>query len=328
MKIIENADLSGHNTFRIKAKAKRLLIYDSVSELTDFLQANKNEKIFPLGQGSNVLLTGDYQGTVLVSNMKEVWNEGDVWTAESGVVVDDLIERTLRQGYNGLENLSHIPGVIGAAAVQNIGAYGVEIKDTIESVKALYVPDMKIVTLSREECKYGYRDSFFKHQKTGSYIVLSVSLRLSKNGELRLDYGHLKKEIDGEPSPMKVREAVIRIRRAKLPEVSEIGSAGSFFKNPLISFEHFEKIKSQYPDIPFYEQSENIKIPAAWLIEQCGWKGKQIGGAAVYDKQPLVLINKNEATSEDVLTLSKAIQDSIFRKFNIKIEPEVVVIGN
>jgi len=326
MTIIENADLLKYNTFRLPAKARRLVIYYNVEELVDYLQGHREKNLLPIGQGSNLLFTGDYSGTVLVSNMKNVWHDEDLWTAESGVVMDELIEQTILAGYGGLENLSHIPGVVAAAAVQNIGAYGVELKDTVEKVDALYVPEMKVVTLTKKDCRYGYRDSFFKHQKTGTFIVLSVSFRLSQHSELRLDYGHLRTEIEGEPTPQKVREVVVRIRRKKLPEVSEIGSAGSFFKNPFVPVEQFEKIRSQYPNVPSFEQSGMIKIPAAWMIEQCGWKGRQIGGAAVYENQPLVLVNRGCARSKDILALSEAIQKSVKEKFGVQIEPEVVFI--
>ena len=225
-----------------------------------------------------------------------------------------------------MENLSHIPGVVGAAAVQNIGAYGVELKDRVEEVEALYVPEMKVVRLSKTDCRYAYRDSFFKHQQTGSWIVLKVGFRLSKDNDLVLDYGHLRKEIDGEPTAEKVRDAVIRTRRRKLPEVNEVGSAGSFFKNPFVSRRKAEQLLAEYPSMPHFEQEGKVKIPAAWLIEQTEWKNKQVGGARVWHNQPLVLTNTGNATSEDILSLSRQIVDSIMQKFDITIEPEVVFV--
>ena len=247
-----------------------------------------------------------------------------VWIeAENGLVLDELIAQLCDMGISGLENLSYIPGEVGASAVQNVGAYGVEAKDVIESVRAISIADGAERIFSNAECQYGYRDSIFKNSLRGKYIITHVVYRLNKHFEPKLNYGNLSSEVGSDPTPMSVREAVIRIRQQKLPEVSELGSAGSFFKNPIVPREVYEGIAAQYEKVPHYEQEGGIKIPAAWLIEQCGWKGKMMGGAQCYEKQPLVLVNRNNATPEDIVNLAAAICKDVQDKFGITISPEV-----
>ena len=318
------------NTFGLPAKAKIFAEYSSVDELRALLEQYKGEPLLHIGAGSNLLFTKDFDGVILHSAMRRarcVSEDADyVWIeAENGLVLDELIAQLCDMGISGLENLSYIPGEVGASAVQNVGAYGVEAKDVIESVRAVSIADGAERIFSNAECQYGYRDSIFKNSLRGKYIITHVVYRLNKHFEPKLNYGNLSSEVGSNPTPMSVREAVIRIRQQKLPEVSELGSAGSFFKNPVISHEAYETLTRQIRDdrVPHYEQEGGIKIPAAWLIEQCGWKGKSIGGAQCYPKQPLVLVNTGSATADDIVALAAAICKDVQDKFGITISPEV-----
>lgn len=323
-----------YNTFRMDVKAREVIEYDSIEDLRQTLLSHKGEVILPVGEGSNLLFTRDFEGTILLSRMRRARalkeTQDEVWIeAESGLKLDDLIAQLVDMNLTGMENLSHIPGTVGASAVQNVGAYGVEAKDVIEQVYTLHVETAEPRTFTNEECRFGYRDSIFKNELKGQYIVTSVVYKLKKDGELKLDYGNLRSALEGiaKPTAQDVREAVIAVRKTKLPEVSELGSAGSFFKNPVIPEEQFLTLQQQYPTIPHYTirhpQSTFHKIPAAWLIEQCGWKGKMVGGAQCYDKQPLVLVNRNNATPQDIIDLAQAICTSVQLKFGITISPEV-----
>ncbi len=319
-------------------KAREVIEYDSVEDLREVLLSHKGQPLLPIGQGSNLLFTKDYEGTILISRMQRARalkeTQEAVWIeAQSGLVMDEFIEQVVDMGLYGLENLSYIPGTVGASAVQNVGAYGVEAKDVIEEVHTLEVATAEERVFTNKECRFGYRDSYFKNEGRGRYIVTSVVYKLIKEGELKLDYGNLRASLAGleHPTLQDVRQAVINVRRTKLPEVSEMGSAGSFFKNPVIDSAHFEALIKQYPEMPHYAIGDRqqatgdreYKIPAAWLIEQCGWKGKEWGGAQCYDKQPLVLVNENNATSQDIVELAAAICESIREKFGISVSPEV-----
>ena len=328
MLIRENISLLPYNTFGLPAKAKIFAEYSSVEELRALLEQYKGEPLLHIGAGSNLLFTKDFDGVILHSAMRRarcVSEDADyVWIeAENGLVLDELIAQLCDMGISGLENLSYIPGEVGASAVQNVGAYGVEAKDVIESVRAVSIADGAERIFSNAECQYGYRDSIFKNSLRGKYIITHVVYRLNKHFEPKLNYGNLSSEVGSDPTPMSVREAVIRIRQQKLPEVSELGSAGSFFKNPIVPREVYEAIAAQDEKVPHYEQEGGIKIPAAWLIEQCGWKGKMMGGAQCYEKQPLVLVNRNNATPEDIVNLAAAICKDVKEKFGITISPEV-----
>ena len=328
MKISENISLLPYNTFGIDVKTRIFAEYSSVEELRELLVRYKNERILHIGAGSNLLFTGDFDGVILHSAMRRARclnEDGDhvFIEADSGLVMDELISQLCEMGISGLENLSYIPGEVGASAVQNVGAYGVEVKDVIESVRTICVADGSERVFTNDECKYGYRDSIFKNELRGQYIVTHVTYRLNKHLEPKLDYGNLCSETGDNPSVMAIREAVIRIRKQKLPEVSELGSAGSFFKNPIVPRAQYEAIAKQYEKVPHFEQDGGIKIPAAWLIEQCGWKGKTIGGAQCYPKQPLVLVNTGSASPQDIISLAQSICDSVKEKFNIDIRPEV-----
>lgn len=335
IRIQENISLFPLNTFGMDVRARVVAEYESVAELRQLLEQYRGEHMLAVGQGSNLLFTRDFDGVILHSKMCRARalaeSADDVFIeAESGLVMDELIAQLVDMGLGGMENLSYIPGTVGASAVQNVGAYGVEAKDVITSVKAVSIATGEEREFLNEECHYGYRDSIFKQELAGQYIVTSVIYRLQKSPEFRLDYGNLRSAIEGEPSLHKVREAVISIRRKKLPEVGELGSAGSFFKNPVVPQAKATEMLAQYPTMPHYvvspiqgESEGAVKIPAAWLIEQAGMKGKKHGGAQVYTKQPLVIVNIGSATSDDVVTLAKMVCDSVWEKFHIRISPEV-----
>ncbi len=328
----ENSSLLPYNTFGMDVKAKVWAEYESVEDLCELLRRYRTENIMAIGDGSNLLFTKDYDGVLLHSAMRKAQalkeTEQEVWIeAESGLKTDDLIAQLVDMNLTGMENLSHIPGTVGASAVQNVGAYGVEAKDVIESVEGIEIATSRTRVFTNEECRYGYRDSIFKNELKGQYIITKVVYRLQKDGELKTNYGGLKEEAADLHSAQDVREAVIAIRKAKLPEVGELGSAGSFFKNPVISETQFEQLKKDYPNIPNYPLAANstltYKIPAAWLIEQCGWKGKQLGGAQIYGKQPLVIVNRHHASPKDIMDLAQAVSDSVWSKYGIRITPEV-----
>ena len=297
------------------------------------MQTYQSERLLHIGAGSNLLFTKDFDGVVLHScicfaRALEEDAEGVNIEAGAGIVMDDLIAQVADMGLYGLENLSHIPGEVGASAVQNVGAYGVEAKDVIREVRAVAVESGDECVFSNADCRFGYRDSIFKNEWKGQYIITSVVFHLSKQPQPHLDYGNLRQALAGkEPTPMNIREAVIAIRKQKLPEPEDLGSAGSFFKNPIISPEHFQTILQQEQktaaEIPHFETADGIKIPAAWLIEQCGWKGMRQGGAQVYEKQPLVIVNTGNATAQDIITLAADITKSIEKRFQITLHPEV-----
>ncbi len=327
MTIQENISLLGHNTFKMNVRTRVWAEYASVAELQDLLHRYAGQQIMPIGAGSNLLFTKDFDGVLLHSGMcraRALDEDSDsvLIEAESGLVLDELIEQIVDMGLGGLENLSHIPGEVGASAVQNVGAYGVEAKDVIVSVNTVEIATGKPHTFTNEECRYGYRDSIFKNELRGRYVVTSVVYRLEKHPVLHLDYGNLRAL--NPQSLREVRDAVIRIRRQKLPEVDELGSAGSFFKNPVIPVSQFEALQSQYPAIPHYETKDGVKIPAAWLIEQSGCKGKTVGGAQVFERQPLVIINATgTATPDDIIALARSVITSVRSRFSITLSPEV-----
>lgn len=333
MNIYTDYSLLKHNTFGIKVKAKFFVSYGNENELLDFLgRQNEYPKPFlHIGSGSNLLFTKDFEGTVLHSEIKftEVVNETDTDVsvrAGSGVKWDDFCDEMVKRGFYGVENLSLIPGEVGASAVQNIGAYGVEVKDVIETVEAVEIETGKKQQFSNAECRYAYRDSIFKNELKGKYIITAVVFRLSKQKQFHFEYGNLSKLLSNEVDVdlKKVRQTIIEIRQSKLPDPAVLGNAGSFFKNPMVNDLKFQELYKQYPEMPYYMMGDNqVKIPAAWLIEQCGWKGKTFGGAAVYENQPLVLVNQNHASADDIVELSKQIVDSVSQKFGIAILPEV-----
>lgn len=324
-------DLSTHNTFRMKVSCECFLEYGSAGELLQIDWDSLPKPLLHLGEGSNLLFTGDFPGTVLHSNIEYIkyldmgFNEVPVIVG-AGVNFDDFVAETCRHGLWGAENLSLIPGEVGAAAVQNIGAYGVEVKDIISGVTCFDLKERKQVKFKVSECAYAYRDSFFKQpENKGRYIVTSVLFRLSRKAAPKLDYKGLKEFFPEEPTnPMEVREAVIKIRRQKLPDPLEIGSAGSFFKNPVVSAADFKRISPDGQAPHFVLPDGSVKVPAAWMIEQCGFKGAEQGGAAVYGKQPLVIVNQSgTASPEDVLALENRIIKGVEERFGVRLHPEV-----
>lgn len=335
MKRIENYDLSSHNTFRMKARCALYVEYDTVAELMGLDWKNLPGPVMHIGAGSNLLFTGDYPGTVLHSNVKyikfvDMGLDEVLMTVGAGVTFDDFVAKACESGLWGAENLSLIPGEVGAAAVQNIGAYGVEAKDIIAGVVCLDTSDWSKTVFKTPECAYGYRDSMFKHEK-GRYIVTSVLFRLTRKFSPKLDYGGVRKALEGLDekalTPSIVRGAIIDVRRAKLPDPEETGSAGSFFKNPVMPREQFEKIvqQEQPAEVPHFDLPDGtVKVPAAWMIDRLGFKGACSGGAQVYEKQPLVIVNASgEAAAQDVLDLENRIITSVKQRFGVELHPEV-----
>lgn len=326
-----------HNTFRMDVKAARFMEYSSEEELTAFLASGGlTSPYLHIGGGSNLLFLSDYPGLVLHSSVKGVETVAETderveLRVGSGVVWDDFVAYTVEKGFYGAENLSLIPGEVGASAVQNIGAYGVEVKDLVVSVDAVEAATGKKRRFTREECRYAYRDSIFKKELKGRYFVTYVTYRLSKLPVLHLDYGNVRAELekDGmEPTLANVRRVIAAIRSNKLPDPKVTGNAGSFFMNPVVSQEQFDRLQAEYSEMPSYRLDGNrVKIPAGWLIERCGWKGKALGPAAVHDRQALVLVNRGGATGRDVLRLADEVARSVKERFGIEISPEVNLIG-
>ena len=334
MKIQKDYPLLPHNTFGMDVKASLFMEYSSVEELKTLLaqQTWIPGEWLHIGGGSNLLFTKDYPGTILHSAIKgfEVTSEDEekvIVRAGAGEVWDDFVAYTVSQGWYGAENLSLIPGEVGASAVQNIGAYGMEAKDLIVNVETVEVATGKERIFENSECQYAYRESIFKHALKGQYIVTHVSYRLDKTPVYHLDYGNIRTELDKQGCQLTlqhVRNTIIGIRNSKLPDPQVQGNAGSFFMNPIVPRAQFEALLKDYPSMPHYIlDNDRVKIPAAWMIDQCGWKGKQLGRAGVHSKQALVLINCGGATGQEVIALSEEIQQSVFQKFGIRIFPEV-----
>lgn len=332
-----NYSILSHNTFGIEAVATRFLEYSSTEELVSVIKGGSLYEFPPvlhIGGGSNLLFTDDYKGTLLHGKIKGVECvaedcDGDVFVrVGAGEVWDDFVELAVEKGWCGLENLSYIPGEVGASAVQNIGAYGVEAKDFIVSVETVSLLDGSVRVFGRAECEYGYRTSVFKTSLRGQYAVTHVVFRLSRSFNPRLDYGNVTSCIpDNEPlTSSLLRRVIIEIRRNKLPDPKEFGNAGSFFMNPVVSRDVFDSIRGKYPDMPYYEVEDGVKIPAGWMIEQCGWKGKCLGRAGVHEKQALVLINKGGAKGGEILNLCDAVRESVRVKFGVDIIPEVNIL--
>ena len=324
----ENCSLKPFHTFGMDVRARKVVEYHTVDELRKVLSEYSGQPMLPVGQGSNLLFTRDYDGIVLVSRMARARALGEtkedvLIEADGGLILDELIAQLCDMNLCGLENLSGIPGTVGASAVQNVGAYGVEAKDVIQSVRAIRIATGEERVFTPAECRFGYRDSVFKNELRGQYIIIAVTYRLTHDGPFSLDYGNLASAIKGEPTVQKIREAVLAIRAEKLPDVHRLGSAGSFFKNPVVTSAKFEELHKRYPKMPYFPQEEGVKIPAAWLIDTLGWKGKKQGGAQVYEKQPLVLVNTGTAVPEDVMRLAAAITESVKEQFDIEIYPEV-----
>lgn len=330
MKLISDAPIP--NTFAIQATAREYIEYETVDELLALIPRLQNERVLHIGGGSNLLFVHDFDGIVLHSRILGVEQMASddssvLVRVGAGMVWDDFVAETLRRGWYGVENLSLIPGEVGASAVQNIGAYGVEVKDVIEQVECIDLTNGERRVFGKDECHYAYRQSIFKQELRGRYAVTHVIYRLSTTYEPHIDYGNIRSQLTHEDvTAQDVRNVIIRIRREKLPDPAVTGNAGSFFVNPVISHEQFRQLQEQYPAMPFYEVTAGVKIPAGWLIEQSGWKGRALGPAAVHDRQALVLVNRGGATGADILRLSDAVCEAVWQKFGISIHPEVNII--
>jgi len=332
--IQKNISLKPYNTFGINVFAKHFISISDIEELHDILKSQEFSNIFILGGGSNMLLTKDIKKLVLHINLKGIDIVSETKStvlvkANAGENWHEFALWCITRDFGGIENLSLIPGNVGTAPIQNIGAYGVELKDVFESCEALHITSGKIKKFTKEECYFDYRNSVFKNELKGQYIILNVTFKLTtQNHAIKTDYGAIKNELEKQnitkPTIKDVSKAVIAIRSSKLPDPKEIGNSGSFFKNPIVSKNHFEKLKLNFSNIPSYSISEElVKIPAGWLIEHAGFKGKTFNNYGVHKNQALVLVNYDNASGNDILNLSKLIQKTIKRIFDINLEAEV-----
>lgn len=338
MKDIKNYNLLNHNTFGISGNCRRFVEFDNVDELQACVRSitAEDKPLLIIGGGSNLLLTRDFPGLVLHSAImgREVVKESDgkVWLrCGSGETWDDIVDYAVEKGWHGAENLSLIPGEVGASAVQNIGAYGAEAKDLIAKVEAVEIATGNVVEFSNEDCRYAYRQSRFKNEWKDHYVITYVTYCFSLDFCPDLDYGNIRHALEeqgiSKPTAQQLRQTIINIREAKLPDPKVTGNAGSFFMNPVVGHDVYERLAAQYEGMPHYVvDADHIKIPAGWMIEQCGWKGASLGRAGVHDRQALVLVNRGGATGEEVVTLYKRIIEDVRAKFGIEIHPEVNVI--
>ena len=338
----KNISLLPYNTFGVDVNASHLFYLQRPEDLPEILDypgfqemSDNMNKLLVLGQGSNILFTADFKGVVIKNeiegiNIIEQDESSVVLEAGSGVNWNDLVDYSVSRGWSGIENLSLIPGTTGAAPVQNIGAYGAEAADVILRVNAFHMERREWLSLDNSECEFGYRDSIFKRKLKNKVVICSVVFRLSKKPELRLDYGGIREEMANrritDPTVRDISEIVAAIRRSKLPDPAELGNAGSFFKNPLISKFEFQHLFRSHPLIRFYRQGYLYKISAGWLIEQAGWKGRRINDTGCYDRQSLILVNYGRATGKEILAFSEQIKDSVLVMFGIALEREVNVI--
>ena len=337
MKDLRNYNLLSHNTFGIDVECNRFVSFETAEEIHSFI-ANRTDTDLPtlvIGEGSNLLFTQNYPATILHSAIKGIettpCSEGVLVRCGSGEHWDDVVDYCVSNGWSGLENMSYIPGTVGASAVQNIGAYGSEAKDVIYRIEAIDLSNGERVTFKNEDCNYSYRKSNFKTIWKGRFFITHVTYLVKKEFQPNVRYGNIKAVLAEKgievPTLSQLREVIIEIRKSKLPEPSEEGNAGSFFMNPIVSRSTFEALLAQYPDMPHYfVDEEHEKVPAGWLIEQCGWKGKTLGNAGVHVKQALVLVNKGGASGNEVLTLCNTICNDVQSKFGITIHPEVNIL--
>ncbi len=337
MNVQENISLKGYNTFGIEANARFFIEINSLLQLQKTLELTAYPEYFVLSGGSNILLTRDIDALVLFINLKgiSVIEESEdevVIKAMAGENWHDLVLWTLEKGYGGLENLSLIPGNVGTAPIQNIGAYGVELKDVFVSCEAMHIQDKELLEFDKESCQFGYRDSIFKNAEKNNLIITSVKLRLTKQDhKLSTSYGAIEQELQKQnivyPTIRDISNAVIKIRQSKLPDPKKIGNSGSFFKNPVIDRKAFEKLRKKHAELPHYDMGgEKVKVPAGWLIEQSGFKGKRVGDAGVHEKQALVLVNYGNATGKEIFDLAEQIQKMVKKKFKITLQTEVNII--
>jgi len=338
----KNISLLPYNTFGIDVNAAHFFCLrnpEDIEDILDFPDFNELSDnltdLLILGQGSNVLFTHEFKGVVIRNEIRgiliiEESEDSVLIEAGAGEKWEDLVDYAVAKNLGGIENLTLIPGTVGAAPVQNIGAYGVEAADVIFSVHAFHLEKKEWMTLDNQACRFGYRDSIFKRELENKVIICSVVFRLSKTPELKLDYGDVRKELAArniaDPTIRNISVIIAGIRQSKLPDPQKIGNAGSFFKNPVISESEFQLLSSSYPHVKFFRQGDHYKISAGWLIEQAGWKGYRLGDAGCYDKQALILVNYGRATGGDILALAEKIQVSVSDKFGITLEREVNVI--
>ncbi|MFO7655866.1 MAG: UDP-N-acetylmuramate dehydrogenase [Bacteroidales bacterium] len=334
--IKENISLKSYNTFGLEAHARYFANTCTEAEIKEILQS-KYKDIQPrliLGEGSNILFNGDFNGLIIKPSIKGIEVVKDTAKqvyikAAAGENWDNFVQYCVENNYGGIENLSLIPGTLGASPVQNIGAYGVEVKDVIDNVEAIDIETAELKVFQASECHFGYRTSIFKEKLKNRFIITSVVFRLEKEPRFVTHYGNIEQELDKYPeiNIRNIREVIIETRRHKLPDPKELGNAGSFFKNPVVSLETLEYIKKFYPKIPHWESGqERVKLSAAWLIETCQWKSKKIGDAGTYRKQPLVIVNYGHATAKDIITLAGKIQKAVKNHFAIQLEPEVIIV--
>ena len=337
MTLYENYSLKELNTFGLDVKARWYVEVNSTEDLVLILndEKNKNENKLILGGGSNILFTGDFNGVVIRNKIEKIEkvSEDDDYvfiTAGAGLNWHTFVLYTVEHKYQGLENLSLIPGCVGAAPIQNIGAYGNEIRNTFQHLHALSFEDGEIHLFDAETCRFGYRDSIFKHEGKNKYCILDVTFRLNKRGKLNTSYGAIEEQLKrmnvSEPNLSDVSNAVIAIRKSKLPDPLVIGNAGSFFKNPEIPVVLFDKLVKEFPGLVGYPSGGNVKLAAGWLIEQCGWKGKRIGNVGMHEKQALVLVNYGGATGKELLSHAEKVKESVFGMFGVELEMEVNII--
>ncbi len=334
MNILTNHSLKALNTFHIDCQAHRFATFASKTELTELLHTlKKEEPLYVLGGGSNTLFVRPFKGLILHPEEKDIQivdKKGEyVWVrASAGTVWDDFVQFCIDSGLWGAENLSFIPGTVGASPVQNIGAYSCEAKDIIDSVEFYHLEKNRFETIKGENCAFGYRDSIFKHALKGKAIVTSVTYLLTEIPSPNLKYQQIEEAVKtlGAPSLYNIRKAIIDIRQRKLPDPNEIGNGGSFFKNPVVSQEQVTSLINQYPEMPAYPVENGVKLSAAWLIDQAGWKGYRDGDVGVHDKQALVLVNYGNAQGKDVLSLSRRITEDVAEKFGVMLEPEINIV--
>lgn len=333
--IERDADLSRANTLRLAARAERLARPESTEQLTKLLAEHGAEPLHVLGQGSNVLLTGDLPGLTLIPALHQIElvreDAEHVWVrAGAGAVWDQLVAETVARGWLGLENLSLIPGTAGAAPFQNIGAYGAELSEVLEEVEAVTTEEGRVVRFNAAQCEFDYRDSLFKSRRRGEFLITHITLRLRRRGACRLDYGGLAEQFADQPetdiTPATVRRAVIALRQSKLPDPRELANAGSFFKNPLVERAEAERLRGLFPDLVMFPQGEHCKLAAGWLIDKAGWKGRNLGPVGMHRNQALVLVNHGGATANQVLALADAVKQDVRRLFQVELEQEPVLL--
>ena len=335
--IYEHFDLTDHNTMGISAQARYFVSIEYVDQLQALLKKPQFLELpkLMLGGGSNVLFVDDFEGLVIHLENSEYrvdkeTEEEIVITVGAGKNWHELVLDCVEKGWGGIENLSLIPGSMGAAPIQNIGAYGVELEEVFMHLRAVHIETGEIRVFDKEQCLFGYRNSIFKNELKGQNIITDVTLKLRKHHEVNTSYRALSDKLAEkgikDPNIKQVSDAVIEIRQSKLPDPADIGNTGSFFKNPVISKDNFNKLQGEFPEIPHYPAGNKIKIPAAWLIDQCGWKGKRVGDAGVHKMQALVIVNYGSATGEDIMSLAKKIQNSVKKKFGVELIPEVNII--